>query len=187
MSQSSVDTLIKQDHDKLRSLYQDIKNETNVVEKQKFTNEFIKTLSVHSVAEEMIVYPAFEARLVKGRDTADHSREEHGEIKHELYKLDQMTADQKGFDQQLDRVFEILDKHSKEEEEELLPALARTMYESELTDIGEQFQATKTKVPTHPHPWAPDRPPFETIAGMLQAPLDKLYDWIARDYPTATR
>lgn len=44
----------------------------------------------------------------------------------------------------------------------------------------------KGRVPTHPHPMAPDRPPFETVVSMLQAPLDKLYDTVARVFPASS-
>jgi hypothetical protein len=35
---------------------------------------------------------------------------------------------------------------------------------------------TKKFVPTHSHPNAPDKPPFETVVGLMTAPLDKLQD-----------
>jgi hypothetical protein len=43
----------------------------------------------------------------------------------------------------------------------------------------------KGLVPTHPHPAAPDQPPLEAIVGMIQAPIDKLYDRVMRSFPMA--
>ena len=34
-----------------------------------------------------------------------------------------------------------------------------------------------------PHPSAPDKPPFETIVGLMSAPIDKVMDMFAK-FPT---
>ena len=48
--------------------------------------------------------------------------------------------------------------------------------------IGGAVCATK-KTPVIAHPGAPDKPPFETFAGLMAAPLDKLKDMFAK-FPT---
>ena len=177
-----VDQLIKRDHEYIRSMYDKAKQATGS-DKQVYANEFIRALSVHSTAEEIVVYPAFEARLVSGRNAADHSRHEHLEIKYALHDLDRMNAQDARFDEQLDRVMSLVDRHMKQEENEFLPSLARSCYDTELEQLGNQFERIKPTLPTHPHPWAPDRGPLEVVAGMLQAPLDKLYDFALRTFP----
>lgn len=52
----------------------------------------------------------------------------------------------------------------------------------ELVSAGKSFDRTKMLVPTHPHPGAPDKPPFENVAGLLALPLDKLRD-LFRSFP----
>ena len=37
-------------------------------------------------------------------------------------------------------------------------------------------------IPTRSHPSAPDKPPFEAVAGLLAAPIDHLRD-IFRSFP----
>jgi len=48
--------------------------------------------------------------------------------------------------------------------------------------IGGLFARLK-KNPVRAHPGAPDKPPFETFAGLMAAPLDKLKDMFAK-FPT---
>ena len=75
--------------------------------------------------------------------------------------------------------------HIKDEENKDLPAL-----EAALTKAGKpaserlasSFERTKMFVPTRSHPSAPDKPPFETVAGLMAAPLDKLSDMF-RKFP----
>ena len=44
------------------------------------------------------------------------------------------------------------------------------------------FARTKHFVPTHSHPDAPNKPPYETVAGMLSTPMDKMKDMF-RKFP----
>jgi hemerythrin superfamily protein len=152
--------LISLDHDVIRSLYTEFKRSLPV-DRPKYANEFIRRVAIHSHAEEIIVYPALEARLVRGTEAAAHCRQEHLQAKHELYRLDKMNPNQPGFEAQMDRVMETLNHHMEEEEQEIFPQLKRSCWEHEMISLGEQFQRIKDKVPTHPHPWAPDRPPLE--------------------------
>jgi len=82
----------------------------------------------------------------------------------------------------LEKLYEDLDKHIREEEDDDLPALEKAFPDGESQRVAKSFERTKMFVPTRSHPSAPDRPPFETLAGLLAAPLDKLSD-IFRKFP----
>ena len=94
-----------------------------------------------------------------------------------------MNPHQPGYDAQMDRVMGLLEHHMKAEEEEFLPQLKKSCWETELVSLGDQFKKVEATVPTHPHPWAPDRPPFEKYLGMFQAVIDRTYDAVAREFP----
>jgi len=68
------------------------------------------------------------------------------------------------------------------EEHEDLPALEQVLEESESQDLAMSFARTKHFVPTHSHPDAPNKPPYETVAGMLSTPMDKMKDMF-RKFP----
>jgi hypothetical protein len=63
-----------------------------------------------------------------------------------------------------------------------LPALEKALPEGESQAMSKSFGRTKNFVPTRSHPAAPDKPPFETVAGLMAAPMDKLSD-IFRRFP----
>lgn len=56
------------------------------------------------------------------------------------------------------------------------------MSRGELVEAGKKFERTKMFAPTRAHPSAPNKPPFETVVGLITAPLDKLRD-VFRTFP----
>lgn len=87
-----------------------------------------------------------------------------------------------GFCPTLDKLFKILQEHVKDEEANDLPTLERALTGDATADIAKRFERTKMFAPTRSHPNAPDRPPFENVAGLLEAPMDRLAD-IFRRFP----
>ena len=78
-----------------------------------------------------------------------------------------------------------LSQHIKEEENDDLPALEDAISVSESQSLAKSFGRTKAFVPSRSHPSAPSKPPFETIAGLLTAPMDHLGD-LFRKFPDET-
>lgn len=76
--------------------------------------------------------------------------------------------------------------HIKEEEEEYdLPALQSKLSADETKSMAKSFGRTKAIVPTRSHPFAPSKPPFETVAGLMAVPIDHLAD-LFRKFPGET-
>ena len=46
--------------------------------------------------------------------------------------------------------------------------------------LAKSFNRTKIFLPTRAHPGIPDKPPFETVMGLLTAPVDQLADLFRR-------
>lgn len=80
----------------------------------------------------------------------------------------------------LQSMWESLTDHFKEEEGEDLPALEKVLEDSESQELAMSFARTKHFVPTHSHPDAPNKPPYETVAGMLAMPMDKMKDMLKK-------
>lgn len=97
-----------------------------------------------------------------------------------------MHVNQEDFDQQLENVMKPLLQHMEDEEKRLLPQLVRNCWERELVELGEKFDGIKNKLPTHPHPSAPNRPPMEKVVAFMTAPLDRAFDAMAREFPEQT-
>jgi hypothetical protein len=82
----------------------------------------------------------------------------------------------------IDSLWENLAQHIKEEERDDLPALEKAIGAQDSEAMANSFARTKHFVPTRSHPSAPDRPPYETVVGMLSMPMDKLMDMF-RKFP----
>lgn len=85
----------------------------------------------------------------------------------------------------LDALMNDLNQHIKEEENDDLPALETALQTDESYSIAKSFGRTKAFVPSRSHPKAPSKPPFETVVGLMTAPIDHLGD-LFRKFPDET-
>jgi hypothetical protein len=78
----------------------------------------------------------------------------------------------------------MLAEHIKEEEQHDLPSLEESLktFAGESESMAKSFDRTKAFVPTRSHPSAGEHPPFETVMGLLTAPIDHIAD-IFRKFP----
>ncbi|RKK65632.1 hypothetical protein BFJ69_g16114 [Fusarium oxysporum] len=56
----------------------------------------------------------------------------------------------------------------------------------EMEFLARRFDHTKKFVPTRSHPRAGEKPPFETVMGLMAAPMDKLADML-RKFPDQSK
>lgn len=75
-----VSDSIKHDHHELREYYNNIKSAPRDDEKIKWQNQFVWELARHSIAEELVVYPAFEKHIPNGMEMAEKDRSEHRQV-----------------------------------------------------------------------------------------------------------
>jgi len=69
-------------------------------------------------------------------------------------------------------------EHVKEEETEAFPKFRQTVSQDELDSMGSTVEKLKKIVPTHPHPAAPDHPPFNALLGPGAGLLDRVRDML---------
>jgi len=149
---------------------------------ERYKNAFAWELARHSIGEEIVIYPMFEKHLGnEGKMMADKDRKEHAEAKQLLNQWQSMKPSDREFLPTLEKLWGPLTKHMEEEEQDDLPALEKAIGDQEeCKKLGKSFNRTKMFVPTRSHPSAPDKPPFETVVGLLAAPIDKLQDLFRR-------
>ncbi|WVF72581.1 hypothetical protein IAT40_007398 [Kwoniella sp. CBS 6097] len=177
---STVSEVITHDHRELEEYYNNILSSSTEDDKVRWQNQFTWELARHSIGEELVVYPAMEKYLQNGKQMADKDRQEHQEAKELLYKFQQLSPDNAEFEPTIKKLWSELKEHIKGEEQDDLPQLEKALPGGESSDLAASFQRTKKFVPTRSHPSAPDKPPFETVAGLLAAPMDKLGDLFRR-------
>jgi len=182
---STISDAIIKDHRELEQYYNEVTNSSDNEHQQRFGNQFTWELARHSVAEELIVYPAFERHMgQEGHNLAEHDRKEHHRVKELLKEFQNMNAQSVDYVPKLNELWTVLAEHIKEEEERDLPALelALKSIEGESEKMAKKFGLTKAFVPTRSHPSAGEKPYFESAMGMLAAPIDHIAD-IFRKFP----
>ncbi|KAJ6562471.1 hypothetical protein B0H19DRAFT_944097 [Mycena capillaripes] len=176
---------IKEDHQEMYEYHNNYKKSAGDADAQtRWANQLRWEIARHAVGEEIVVYPLMEKHLgAEGLKLADHDREEHQHVKEMLTKLESLTPGTDEFDKIIERMMISLHEHNDDEEVKDLPLLEPHLGESGSQTAASQFSLTKKFVPTRAHPSAPNKPPFETLAGFLVAPMDKLKDAFAK-FPT---
>ena len=107
------------------------------------------------------------------------------QVKEQLYKFQNLKAGSPEFIPTLKELMANLSQHIKEEEADDLPALEKAIKATDSLnsgDLAKSFDRTKMLVPSRSHPSAPDRPPFETVVGLLATPIDRIGD-LLRKFP----
>ena len=75
---TKISDAITHDHKELKEYYQNIKNASDDDTKTRWRNQFVWELARHSIAEELVVYPAFEKYIQPGgHEMAEKDRQEH--------------------------------------------------------------------------------------------------------------
>ncbi|KAH7106467.1 hypothetical protein BKA62DRAFT_687234 [Auriculariales sp. MPI-PUGE-AT-0066] len=178
---------VTEDHDEMYQYWTAYKKAYAAEDTQtasKFASQLRWEVARHAAGEEIVVYPLMEKYLgAKGVELADHDRAEHQVVKEQLLTLEGLTAGTTEFDQLMNSIMEHLKTHNDSEEREDLPRLEKAMDNDESVKIAQSFAHTKMLAPTHAHPNAPNKPPYETLAGFLALPIDKIKDFMTT-FPT---
>jgi acetyl esterase/lipase len=142
-----IDHLIADDHAVLERLFQHL--QAGRGDRRVLADQVVYHLSVHTDAEERLLYPEL-ARL--GRKGAAHAGVEGHRLAREL--IDKLTDAQPGqpdFEDALTLLARAVRAHMVEEETEVLPALRRSAGAARMAELGEEFLAAKHSAPSRPH------------------------------------
>lgn len=107
-------------------------------------------------------------------------------MKDYLQTFQNLTPEDTNFNTTLEALWTDLSQHIEEEEKHDLPALEKALDPKDSESMTKSFGRTKMFLPTRSHPHAPDKPPFETVVGLLTAPIDHLRD-LFRKFPDDTK
>jgi hemerythrin superfamily protein len=83
---STISETITSDHRELEKYYKEIINTDDVDHQARYGNQFTWELARHSVAEELLVYPAMEKYLgEEGKQHAESDRKQHHQVGHPIH------------------------------------------------------------------------------------------------------
>lgn len=138
--------IIKQDHRKAEMLfkeYEDIDEEAFAT-KERVLKKLSDELKRHMDMEETIFYPRLEEKFNKEEDKmVEEAYTEHDVARRLLEELSVTHPEDPRFDARVKVLNEMVAHHVMEEEQELLPEVAKELTPEELNVIGEKLEAYK--------------------------------------------
>lgn len=145
-------------------------------EKQRLVNNIIIELVRHAEAEEQFVYPRAKKVIPNGYHVIEQEISEHSEAEKIMNRLDGKSPADPEFDTLVHDLMRVIRAHVKEEEQGWFPQLRKASSAEDLAKLAERVEGAKLVAPTRPHPAAPDRPPFNVLAGAGAAVVDRARD-----------
>lgn len=112
-------SLLKADHDKVQTLFDQFEAAKTRPAKKKIVREALTELKAHAAIEEELFYPA--VRKAIGKEIMNEADEEHHVAKLLIAELDLMDGSESHFDAKFQVLAENVRHHIKEEEHEMLP------------------------------------------------------------------
>jgi hypothetical protein len=136
--------LLRQDHNKVKDLFQRFEKSEDRSEKKKIADEAIMELEVHSQIEEEIFYPSLKKQL-GDVDMLHEAEEEHHVADMLIEELKTMRLNDKSFDAKFMVLAENVKHHIGEEEGELFPKAAEAGRQT-LDRVGQMLMERKMEL-----------------------------------------
>ncbi|HET7394131.1 MAG TPA: hemerythrin domain-containing protein [Candidatus Binatia bacterium] len=137
--------LLKEDHQKVKELFEQTEGTEDQKEKTKIFSEIQSELETHAHIEETVFYPAME-KHEELKDMVLESIEEHRQIKTLLKEIDNLKSDSEKFEPKLAVLMENVEHHAEEEEEsKMFPKIREICSQGELDQLGNELEAAKNK------------------------------------------
>ena len=108
--------LLKADHAQVKVWFEQFEGARSKAKKQKLATDICKALTVHTMIEEEIFYPAFLA-ATKDRDTHHEAVIEHDGAKKLIAQIEASNPSDEYFDSKVKVLSEMIKHHVKEEEQ----------------------------------------------------------------------
>jgi hemerythrin superfamily protein len=177
-------TLLRDDHRAMADLFTQIDaipsslpaDDEAMQRRRTLFEQVSMSLTRHAMAEEELLYPMVRRELPDGDALADQALDEHQVVKETLARLEKMSPDNLDFDVELRSLTVNVREHVTEEEGTLFERLAQHVDAQTLDELGRQLENAERAAPTRPHPNAPNRPPFNVVAGVAAAVVDRTRD-----------
>ena len=175
---ADVIELLEHDHREVEQMFAEYEQATSKEQKETLRDRIIIELVRHSEAEEQAVYPLIRKSIDNGDQIIEHEIDEHSKAERIMKELDTMSADDPQFGVLMQQLMDDIKEHVAEEENDVFPQFRTKVDADELNKLGETVERLKKIVPTHPHPMAPDHPPFNALLGPGAGLVDRLRDML---------
>ena len=113
--------LLKSQHDEVKAMFKqyDELGDRAKASKKKLAQKICEQLTMHTMIEEEIFYPAVRAASKELKDMLDEALVEHASAKDLVAQVEEMEPDEDLYDAKVTVLGEYIDHHVEEEEEEM--------------------------------------------------------------------
>ena len=139
--------LLKEDHQKVSGLFQQLEPTTERAEKTR-TELFAKLqqeLDIHAQIEESIFYPSIK-QAAETREIVLEGFEEHHVVKMLLKELESLPVDTEQWTAKLKVLKENVEHHVEEEEGEMFQKARQVLSEDDINRLGAQMEEEKQRL-----------------------------------------
>jgi hemerythrin superfamily protein len=135
--------LLKQDHEKVRTLLGQLENATGA-RRQKLLTQIETELKIHTTIEEEIFYPAYHeaARKKDDRKLFFEAVQEHHVVDMVMPEMNDGASPEE-LKAKAKVLKDLVEHHAEEEEKEMFPRARKVMDRDELRSLGEMLQRRK--------------------------------------------
>jgi iron-sulfur cluster repair protein YtfE (RIC family) len=134
--------LLKQDHDKVDKLFQQVKAEQG--DMRELFEQIRIELEVHTQIEEQVFYPyLIENGNEELQDITKEGIEEHHQAKTLIREIKNLSEESEKLDPKLQVLMEDIEHHVQEEEGEMFPMVVEQFDGDTLEELGQELQEMK--------------------------------------------
>ena len=138
--------LLKDDHDKMRKLLDDLETTTQrgVRTREELFSKIKGELTIHEIIEEEIFYPALKDHP-KAKDIVLEGYEEHHVVDTVMAELEDLPVDDESWGAKAKVMKENVEHHMEEEEGEMFQKARQVFDRDELEALGTRMERRKTE------------------------------------------
>jgi hemerythrin superfamily protein len=137
--------LIETDHRNVEQLFAEFENTKAAKKSQEIFNQIYQELELHAKAEELVFYPAMQ-EFDDTQQYVEEAEKEHVSAELLLEQMKKMKPGEAEFKNKMQALKKAVMHHVEEEESEIFPAVQDCMNEKDLQNLGQEFQAAKTRL-----------------------------------------
>jgi hemerythrin superfamily protein len=141
-SDLNIQDVIRMDHTKVNTLFMEIENSNDPKKIEEYFAQIYKDLSVHSEAEEQVVYPAVRPFYGDTQELYD----EQAEMKTMLEEIKSMNPSDSNFKAKVETLKKAVQEHVTQEENEMFMAIRNNCSDDQREQLATQFKQAKMQL-----------------------------------------
>ncbi len=141
-SDMNIQDVLRMDHNKVNMLFMQIEKSNDPQKNEEYFGQIYKDLSVHSEAEEEVVYPAVRSFYSDTQELYD----EQAAMKVLLEEIKASNSSDSDFKARVDRLKTMVTDHVSQEENDLFAVIRTNLSDNQQEHLATQFKTAKRKL-----------------------------------------